>query len=345
MQNSLERRASNGKRVGDILLAPLIAEGIEPKIVDVGARSGMFLVPPVVAEKSVLVGFEPNPEEYRKLVERNTDAMKAGLSMPRFRRLEYFDSAVWNADEQANIYITIGPGAVTMMGETTHVAHHMLRDYGAGDPRTGMSFHDQVGIVREVSSVKARKLDTLLSHDETIDFLKVDVEGAELRVFQGAEKLFDLKKILFIQTEFVALPYYQEHPLFGDQHVYLRDKGMRLLDIELGHAYYHRTKHPLPRNVDRPLLHAGDAYFALDPDAHDLSPVDRQRMAIFAFVFGFNSFGMSLVREAKLCTAADIEAIHEALSRISAYRRLKTAWMKFPETVQSVLLKLGHKQF
>ncbi len=288
------------------------------------------------------MGFEPNPSEYEKLIDNNTDAGKAGLSEPTFKKREYHNCALWDSVTQRNFYVTVGTGASTMMGETVpEIASRMYMWYPASDPRSGRSFRDVHGAVKEIIPMSCRPLDDLISPNTVVDLLKVDVEGAEMRVFKGGEGLFDAQNILFVYTEFVAQPYYAEHPVLGDQHSFLRDKGMRLLDIELGHAYYRREQDTIPLMGDRPLLNAGDACFALDPDRNALSPEKRQRLAAIALGFGFNSFALSLLREARLCSDSDIAVIEEALARVPLFRRMKTAWNNFPQRSKKYLRSLG----
>ena len=67
-----------------------------------------------------------------------------------------------------------------------------------------------------------------------------------------------------IYTEFVALPYYPVHDVLGAQHLFLNERGYRLIDIELRHPTYRRGGHAIPETADRRMLHAGDAFFMLD---------------------------------------------------------------------------------
>jgi FkbM family methyltransferase len=59
-----------------------------------------------------------------------------------------------------------------------------------------------------------------------LNFLKIDVQGAELDVFQGG--LQALRDVLFIvcEVEFVAM--YKQQPLFGDVDAWLRGQGFML---------------------------------------------------------------------------------------------------------------------
>lgn len=342
MKNSLDRLVSDGRTIAQVVLAPLLQAGVAPAVVDVGARNGMLLLPGSYTRHSTMIGFEPNPEEYQKLVQDNTDAKLAGFAGPRFAKTEYHNYALWDSETERNFYITKGTGACTMMGETkAEIAGRMYLCYPDSDPRSGGSFRDLHGEIKKIIPMPCKRLDDLISADRTIDLLKVDVEGAEMRVLNGAKKLFDAQNILFIYTEWVALPFYSEHPVFGDQHAFLRDQGMRLLDIEFSQAHYRRENGNIPLMGDRPLLRAGDACFALDPDLHDLSPQKRQRLAAISFSFGFNSFAVSLLREARLLDNRDIAKIEDALADIPLFRRLKTGWNRFPDRMKTGLRFLG----
>jgi FkbM family methyltransferase len=57
-----------------------------------------------------------------------------------------------------------------------------------------------------------------------IDFIKIDIQGAELDVFRGGIK--SLSKCLFIVTEVGFVDLYKNQPLFGDVSGFLRSQGL-----------------------------------------------------------------------------------------------------------------------
>lgn len=73
--------------------------------------------------------------------------------------------------------------------------------------------------VTDKFEVETRCLDDL-DEISDIDFLKLDVQGAELDVIKGAKRL--LKDTLIVHTEVEFIPIYQKQPLFGDIDVALR---------------------------------------------------------------------------------------------------------------------------
>jgi FkbM family methyltransferase len=71
-------------------------------------------------------------------------------------------------------------------------------------------------------SVETRRLDDL-AETSGADFLKLDVQGGEMLVLQGAVKR--LRDVLIVHTEVEFLPLYQGQPLFADIDSFLRSRG------------------------------------------------------------------------------------------------------------------------
>jgi hypothetical protein len=65
---------------------------------------------------------------------------------------------------------------------------------------------------------------------DAIDFLQIDVQGAELQVLEGANALL-AKSVLAIQLEVEFSPLYVDQPLFSDLDPYLRRHGFTLFDL------------------------------------------------------------------------------------------------------------------
>jgi FkbM family methyltransferase len=326
-----------GCTVGDLLFAPVDKAGLDLLVVDAGARNGMHLLPANYSRRAILVGFEPNPVEYKKLVENNTDSEKnlarQGIEPPRFKANRFHDCALWDTDGEQTLYITRGPGACTLMGPTKPLMRDTYYLYREGHPGRKKSFHDMHSEVLSTEPIACRALDNLIPENETIDFLKIDVEGAELRCLRGAEKLLNGGRVLFIQSEFQMLSYYGEHPLLGDQQRYLADRGYRLIDLNLDHPRYRRGEIDVPDASDRGMLMAGDAIFVRDPDVATMTPLDLHRLAALALIFRFSAFAVSLLRDAKLLSADELGAVVQAIREtpIKGWKgRLVDRWARLP---------------
>lgn len=101
-------------------------------------------------------------------------------------------------------------------------------------------------VVRQVT-VPTLKLDTFVARHPPghIDFLKVDVEGAEYEVFDGAQRTFKDCKLLGIKTELWWDPMAKGAKGYAEIDLLLRENGFKFYDLKL--HYYARTALPAGR--------------------------------------------------------------------------------------------------
>ena len=237
-------------------LAPLLKLDRLIDIVDIGAN-------PIDGDapyKSILaaglarvVGFEPNPEGLSKL-----NAQKG----PNETYLPY---AVFDGTEQ-EIKFCHWPGMTSLLEPNTE-----LLGYYHGFPEWGK--------VLERRKISTIRLDDV-AEIKDIDYLKIDIQGAELEVFRnGVDRLRDC---LVIQTEVEFLPMYKGQPLFSEVELFLRSQGFvfhRFVD------WQSRTVRPmlLDKNIYANLSQAfyGDAVFIKDFTKFDrLDPIALKKLAL-----------------------------------------------------------------
>lgn len=131
-----------------------------------------------------------------------------------------------------------------------------------------------------------------------IDFLKVDVQGADLQVLEGASIILE-RQILAVQVEVNFSHLYVKQPLFADVDTYLRNKCFTLFDLT--GAYYSRARSPLVRSTNRPgQLLWGDAYYFRDLIAEDISshlktPEQILKLACIADIMNFPDYALELL--------------------------------------------------
>jgi FkbM family methyltransferase len=108
------------------------------------------------------------------------------------------------------------------------------------------------------------------------DFMKIDVEGAELDVLKGADDFLDVNGILSIEAEVRFIPI-QECPLFIDIYNYLGERGYHLFNLSpfrisrrvlpMPLLWDHRDHNGEPMMIGhttRGQFAIGDAFFARD---------------------------------------------------------------------------------
>lgn len=338
MMPLIERALPNGRSVADILFAPLAAAGGTLEFVDVGARNGSFILSPSYAARARITGFEPNPEEYRKLVDRRTDSMLAGAKEPAFKARRYFPNGVWSENKDRAIYITVGAGAVTLTGPVDEKM--TLNIYRAND--RGLNYYERHQRVFRTESIPCVTLDSVLGNDTgLIDFLKLDVEGGELEVLKGATKLLSEHKVLLIKSEFLLTPYYGQRMVLGHQHVLLDEMGYRLIRLDSDQARYSWRPTKIEADNDLGLQYAGDAIYALDPDRNALSADVSYRLGLAALAMGFAAFGLNLIRQSTKVPESDLATIEAEANRMPFLHRAMKLWMSAPDVAYRILHAAG----
>ncbi|MCM8811687.1 MAG: FkbM family methyltransferase [Candidatus Omnitrophica bacterium] len=214
------------------IFAPYVKEILaslgEPLIyVDVGARNGMFELAGI-APFVKAYGFEPNPEEFVKLERGDTDVSWLGVAAPRYAQSRYAPYAISNVDGTRTFYVTKGPGAAGMIEPNIE----RLREIIWKGMRYYPNFGDQVFPVKEVIPVETKTLASFAREGglNWIDFLKIDVEGMEYEVLEGAGNL--LRSTAVIKVEVCFIPFRKNQKLFSHVDLLLRNYGFDLLKFE-----------------------------------------------------------------------------------------------------------------
>lgn len=116
------------------------------------------------------------------------------------------------------------------------------------------------------------------------DFMKLDVQGAEVDVLNGAEKMLNTVTVIHTEVEFV--PMYKGQPLFAEVDQRMRQAGFSLLKIA---AVAGRTFQPIVANQDPNQMISqmlwAEAVYAKDFMKLDLlTPEKLLRMAVILHV-------------------------------------------------------------
>jgi len=99
-------------------------------------------------------------------------------------------------------------------------------------------------------------LDVAIKQEEYVDFLKLDIQGAELMVLQHA--LTTLTKTLVVHSEVSFFEIYKGQPLFSEVEQYMRSQGFYLIDL---HPQCHYPLSGNPFSKSRDWLGWADAVF------------------------------------------------------------------------------------
>src|SRR4051812_23724197 len=182
----------------DTLLALLHPQRLTA-VVDVGANpiDGDTPYKPMLSRRLCTVtGFEPQPDGLALLNARKSE-------------LETYLPYVIGDGNPGTLHIAVIPGMTSLFEPNPDVLKW---------------FHGFAGwaAVKEELPVTTRRLDDL-SEIAALDMLKIDVQGAEISVFNGGRQR--LSRAVAVHTEVCFLELYKGQPLFGEIDLDLRSLG------------------------------------------------------------------------------------------------------------------------
>lgn len=212
------------------------------EVFDIGAMvEGAPRHAPLVDQDAASVtAFEPQEEERRRLESQQPNTrchpfmLGDGGSMP--------------------FHITRYPGCSSLYEPDPEVIDSFF-GIGAADP--GGNFH-----VERTVRVETTRLDDVPDLPRP-DFLKLDIQGAELMVLQNGQRC--LSHALIVETEVEFVPLYRGQPLLGDVQRFMQDRGFWLhrLDDVQGRSYRPLATDDPSAAVSQPLW--CDAVFVRNP--------------------------------------------------------------------------------
>ena len=252
----------------DLLFKSLSSER-RMRIVDVGANP--LSTPPyadLLARRGCeVIGFEPHAAAFEEL-----QNIKGDLET-------YLPHAVGDgSDEVLNIYRESGLTSI-------------FKPYEGALSYLGRSRRN-IELLEE-SYLKTVRLDDLPSVPN-FDVLKIDAQGAELKVFQGGTSKLAGAMVVISEVRFYQL--YEHEPMFGKV-----DEELRKLGFQLHKFLFTKSKvvpnsqiNSLKRQMHRNQLIDGDCVYIRDPGRLDLYSNENLKHLAIAATSLFHSFDLAL---------------------------------------------------
>ena len=150
--------------------------------------------------ESKIIGFEIEKEVCDKMNKAASPGVK------------YYPFALGKSNEKRKLYITQHPMCCSL--------------YKPNEPLISLYNNFEVAYLKRETEVETISLDHFIDQNEVgeIDFIKIDVQGAELDIFKGGKKT--LANVLKIICEVEFIPHYEDQPLFGDVCNYLNEYNL-----------------------------------------------------------------------------------------------------------------------
>ena len=144
---------------------------------------------------SKIIGFEIEKDVCEKM---NANAEKG---------VKYYPYALGKTNEKRNLYITQHPMCSSL--------------YKPNESLISLYNNFEAAYLKNQTEVETISLDYFVDQNkiDAIDFIKIDVQGAELDIIKGGKK--SLENVLQIVCEVEFIPHYENQPLFGDVCNYL----------------------------------------------------------------------------------------------------------------------------
>ena len=204
-------------------------------IVDVGARWGFNEEWRVFGERLRVYCFEPDQEECQRLNAAATSNVK------------YLPYALGAADTEATLY-------------------HARLSASTGLYQTNWDYFSRLlnrdnGVTEKEERIRVTTLAHALMRAgvPSIDFLKLDVEGAELDVLRGGAEYVSSPRLLGVLSEFRFHPEVNGCPPFWQLDEHLQKGGFRIYDMH----FSHQSRRVLPyRSAADYRLPNGERFFA-----------------------------------------------------------------------------------
>lgn len=272
-------------------------------LVDVGARWGANPPWNQLDERYVTyLGFEPDEEECGRLRDRN-----------RSTRVEYLPVGLSDVVETQTLHLTREPGCSSA--------------FEPNQPLLARFFLSERWDVQKTVAIKTVPLgDVLRERHQTADVLKIDVQGAALKVLRGAGDCLDEVLLVEVEVEFCEM--YRGGALFGDVDQLLRRRGFDLLDLN---KHYARRRILGAGHASRGQVLFADAVYVKSVDgfygAGQSDAVTTSRLCRLLLILGlYGQFDLAL--EFALHEKSTLSARQRSAVRLAIERGTRFGWWR-----------------
>jgi FkbM family methyltransferase len=195
-------------------------------MLDLGARGGVDEALLSMAPASSIVCFEPDKAEFDRLV---------AVGDSRWKQFTVLPFAVGGVSGPQPLHVPEDPHAASLLPHDPLMAGRFGRAH--------------LHVPRQTLTVEAWTLDALRreGHLDRVDFMKIDVEGAELDVLKAGRSV--LQDCVALKVECSFLPQRLNQPLIWDVVPCLIAEGFEVVDLQDVHRWRRRNLPTHPYRV------------------------------------------------------------------------------------------------
>jgi FkbM family methyltransferase len=245
---------------------------------DIGSRGGFQndLYPLGFAVHAV--GFEPDPIEFSILQKQQSNVWNSVTILP---------FGLSNFTGQQTLYIPTDPQSASLLEHNSIIGEKFKKQQFFKIDRT-----EEIQVLSLRDALSKTKF-------QSIDFIKIDIEGSELSVFKSSPDI--MEDVLAIKTEISFIPFRKNQPLASDVDIYLTEAGFELMDMikpshwrrhgYLIHPYYSDENPPYSKGQ---IVHADYLYFR-DPNSLSGDIDKLLKLSLIAASFGYFDYALMIM--------------------------------------------------
>ena len=176
-------------------------------LIDIGARSGLNKPFSYIDEKYLnIIGFEPDFDEYKKLKKT-------------YKNRKYFNYAIDRKIKRSKFFLLKDEPASSLYKPNNNIGYKFEKQ------------HFEKRSIKKIINLNTNKLDNYKDEIKKIDFLKIDTQGSEFDILEGANNILK-NQIPIILTETWSEDIYQKAKKFYDIARFLDNYGFRAIKID-----------------------------------------------------------------------------------------------------------------
>lgn len=301
--------------------------------VDVGARGGVHDIVDKLAEKTSIIAFEPDSEEFIRL---NKEIEKGHP----YSKLIIESCGLYNYEGKSKLFLLSAP-----------TNHSLKNSNPIFTQRYDMPKFAQVGH----TEVDVNTLDNVIFEKYKEDkfageFIKLDTQGTEFEILEGAKRTLSERTVAVV-TEVSFCQIYEDQKLFSDIELFLRGFGFSFYGFTSNHE---RSCRQLDKTKERGRERAfyADAVFFKDPLsipnlAYSFSERMYHTLFCSAILLEYYDFALELaLRSWAVGKEADIiqAFVHKiaVVNPLLEEQNLKSLIQKMSQKPEYSLVELGH---
>jgi len=226
--------------------------------VDIGARGGAHEIINSFSKLTNVIAFEPDKEEFEKLKISSVDKND-------YLSFTLINEALDQTSKKTNLYIASNPNNTSLL----EISSSFFSRYGNNNWHT----------VEEVP-IYPTTFDSVMKNENIQpDIIKIDVQGGELRIFEGAHESLD-NYVNAVISEVSFIEAYCNQPMFSDIELFLRKKGFSFIGfLELNSRSSNKNYLNKNKYLFKERLFWGDALFIKDVFDSNGNEIQKLRQA------------------------------------------------------------------